>query len=192
MQPVVALRRRDRTLPGAPELAWSVLRPEPGVMPEGRVQFAKAHNPEHVWREELTVHPNGADGLGDILLCVEDRREAAERYGRYVGRCRGHHGDTLSTVALDRGRLVFVDPQQAAVMLPAFAAPSMPYIAGQALRTNDIAATRAVLVRNAVTPLYADDNLVCVGPADALGGHLLFHTGAVERPWQELATRVRA
>ena len=32
MQPVVNLGRRDKTLPGAPELAWSVLRPEPGVM----------------------------------------------------------------------------------------------------------------------------------------------------------------
>jgi catechol 2,3-dioxygenase-like lactoylglutathione lyase family enzyme len=191
MQPVVTLRRRDRTLPGAPELAWSVLRPEPGVMPEGRVQFAKAHNPEHVWRDELTVHPNGADRLGDILLCVADRRAAAERYGHYVGRAP-QHGDTLSAVDLDRGRMVFVDPVQAAVILPAFAAPSMPYIAGQALRTNDIAATRAVLAGNAVTPLYADDDLVCVGPADALGGYLLFHKREVDAPWLELGKRLRA
>ena len=99
------------------------------------MQFTKTHNPEHVWRDELTAHPNGADGLSELLLCVEDRREAAERYGRYVGR-QPHHGESSSAVALDRGRLVFVDPKDAAAMLPALALPSLPFIAGQALRTK--------------------------------------------------------
>jgi catechol 2,3-dioxygenase-like lactoylglutathione lyase family enzyme len=191
MQLVVTLRRRDKTLPGAPELAWSVLRPEPGVMAEGRVQFTKAHNPEHVWREELTAHPNGADGLSELLLCVEDRRGTAERYGRYVGR-GPRHDENFSAVDLDRGRLVFVDPKEAAAMLPMFTAPSLPFIAGQALRTNDISATRADLSKNGVTPLFADDDLVCVGPDDVLSGYLLFHTPRLTAPWTELAGRVRA
>jgi catechol 2,3-dioxygenase-like lactoylglutathione lyase family enzyme len=191
MQPTVTLRRRDKTLAGAPELAWSVLRPEPGVMAEGRVQFTKAHNPEHVWREELIVHPNGAEGLSDILLCVEDRHEAAERYGRYAHRAP-QHGDACSAVALDRGRLVFIEPTNGASMLPAFAPPSLPFIAGQALRANDIAVTRGVLSRNAVTPMFADDDLVCVSPADALGGYLLFHAPEVEAPWLDLSVRLRS
>jgi hypothetical protein len=190
MQPVVTLRRRDTTLPGAPELTWSVLRPEPGVMAEGRVQFVKTHNPEHVWRDELTVHPNGAYGLGDLLLCVEQRRDAAERYGKYAGR-DPHHGEAFSAVALDRGRLVFVGPDEAATMLPALALPALPFMAGQSLCTVDVSAARAILARNAVTPLFADDDLICVSPADALGGYLLFHTAAVEEPWQELAKRLR-
>jgi catechol 2,3-dioxygenase-like lactoylglutathione lyase family enzyme len=189
MQPVVTLRRRDKTLPGAPELTWSVLRPEPGIMAEGRVQFAKTHNPEHVWRDELTMHSNSADGLSDTLLCVEDRRAAAERYGKYVAR-EPQHGDTSSVVALDRGGLLFVDPREAQAMLPAFAAPTLPYIAGQALRTNDIALTRKGLSANAVTPLFADDGLVCISPADALGGYLLFHAPAIDEPWLELARRL--
>jgi catechol 2,3-dioxygenase-like lactoylglutathione lyase family enzyme len=188
MQAVVTLRRRDKTLPAAPELTWSVLRPEPGVMAEGRVQFTKTHNPEHVWRDELTVHPNRADALSDILLCVERRREVADRYGRYAGR-EPQHAESLSAVALDRGRLVFVGPDEAPSMLPAFAASSLPFMAGQALHTRDIGATRAVLARNEVTPLFADDDLVCLGPADALGGYLLFHRPEVDMPWQELAKR---
>ena len=75
-------------------------------------------------------------------------------------------------------------------MLPAFAAPTLPYIAGQALRTNDIALTRKALSGNAVRPLFADDSLVCVSPADALGGYLLFHAPAIEEPWLELARRL--
>lgn len=191
MQPVVTLRRRDKTLPGEPALAWSVLRPERGVMAEGRVQFTKTHNPEHVWPDELTAHPNGAEGLSELLLCVEDQREAAERYGRYMGR-QPHHGESSSAVALDRGRLVFVDPKDAAAMLSALALPSLPFIAGQALRTKDISIAREVLDKNAVTPLFADDKMICIGPADALGGYLLFHTAAMNAPWQELARRVRS
>lgn len=191
MQPMVTLRRRDKTLPGAPELAWSVLRPEPGVMAEGRVQFTKTHNPEHVWRDDLIAHPNGADGLGDLLLCVEDRRGRAERYGTYVAR-EPQHGESLSAISLDRGRLVFVEPGEAAAMLPAFAAPSLPFIAGQALRTRDVGVTRTVLAKYDVTPLFADDDLVCIGPGDALGGYLVFHTPEVDAPWHRLAARLRA
>ena len=42
MQEVVELRRRDRTLPGAPEVHFSVLRPQPGVMAEGRAAMGAA------------------------------------------------------------------------------------------------------------------------------------------------------
>jgi hypothetical protein len=102
------------------------------------------------------------------------------------------HGDACSVVALDRGRLVFIEPTNGASTLPAFAPPSLPFIAGQALRANDIAVTREVLSRNAVTPLFADDDLVCVSTADALGGYLLFHAPEVEAPWLKLSVRLRS
>ena len=76
-------------------------------------------------------------------------------------------------------------------MLPAFASPTLPYIAGQALRANDIALTSKTLSANAVTPLFADDGLVCISPADALGSYLLFHTPSIDEPWLELARRLR-
>lgn len=187
MQAVVRLRRHKQTPDGLREVAWSVLRPEPGVMPEGRVQFALCHTPDLTWPDNAPALDNGADALTDILLCVNDRHEAAERFGRYAGRKPTQAGDA-SVVALDRGRIVIVEPKTAAVMLPGLDLPAVPFMAGLALR-SDVGATRATLKRHGVDPLFADNDLVCVGPADALGSYLLFHVSTVHDPWGALAAR---
>ena len=175
MQPVVTLRRRDKTLPGAPELAWSVLRPEPGVMAEGRVQFTKTHNPEHVWRDELTVHPNGADGLSDILLASTTGAKLAERV-RTLRRARTAARSGVQLVACGSRPAGDCRPPGGQAMLPAFASAVMPFIAGAGAAHEGHRDHARGVIRNAVTPLFADDELICVGPADALGGYLLFHT----------------
>ena len=110
MQEVVNLRRHREMPEGLREVRWSVLRPQPGVMPEGRVQFAYCHTPELTWPEPPTPLINGADGLTDILLCVTDRRAVAERFGRFAGRDPIDDG-RFTVVPLDRGRLVFADPE---------------------------------------------------------------------------------
>jgi catechol 2,3-dioxygenase-like lactoylglutathione lyase family enzyme len=187
MQEVVRLRRHKQTPQGVREVAWSVLRPEPGEMPEGRVQFALCHTPELTWPDDAPVPENGADALTDLLLCVADRREAAERFGRYVGRSPAHEAN-ISTVPLDRGRLLFVEPAETGHVLPSFVPPAVPYMAGQALR-SDVSRAREVLAKRGVQPLFADDELVCIGPADALGSYLLFHGVSVNEPWRALAAR---
>src|SRR4051812_1557472 len=189
MQGVVELRRRDRTLVGEPVVHFSVLRPQPGVMAEGRVQWVKPHTPDTVWRAETITTENGAQGLTDMLLCVDDPAAVAARYGRYVGRAPVVR-DGMHVVALDRGVLVFADATQAANILPDFQPPSLPFMAGQALRA-DLALTRAVLTKNGIKPLAATSDLICVGPADALGSYLLFHAPYCDDPWRALARGAR-
>jgi hypothetical protein len=184
MQDVVALKRRDRTLPGEPEVHFSVLRPKPGVMAEGRVQWVRPHTPEIVWRPETLTTENGADGLTDMLICVDDPAAVAARYGRYIGRAPVMPGG-LHAIVLDRGGLVFADASQAVKILPGFHAPSLPFMAGQALRA-DLALTRDVLARNGIKPALARDEMICLRPADALGAYLLFHAPTVSDPWGAL------
>ena len=191
MQQVVRLRRHKQTAAGLREVAWSVLRPEPGVMPEGRVQFALCHTPELTWPEQTVVPANDADGLTDLLLCVDDRHEAAARYGRYAGRPPTNEG-AFRVVALDRGRLVVAEPGDAAEILPDFVAPGLPFMAGVAIRSVSIAATRDALVRRGIRPLFAAAELACVGPADALGGYFLFHAPSVAAPWSAMARHASA
>jgi len=187
MQPVVHLRRHKQTPEGVREVAWSVLRPEVGAMAEGRVQFVKCHTPELTWTDDAALE-NGADGLTDLLLCVADRREAALRFSRYIGR-QPTQRTNVSAIALDRGRLLLVEPAEASATLPRLRLPDVPCMLGLALRSTDIAATRAALARHQVVPLFVDEDLVCVSPADALGGYLLFHAAAVRDPWAALAER---
>jgi hypothetical protein len=187
MQDVVELKRRDRTLPGTPEVHFSVLRPQPGVMAEGRVQWVTPRTPDTVWRADTITTENGAEGLTDMLLCVDDPAAVAARYGRYVGRAPVMRGG-LHVVTLDRGGLVFADAAQTAKMLPGFRAPGLPFMAGQALRA-DLSRTREMLGRSGIRPALASDDLICIGPADALGGYLLFHSPTVSDPWGALAAR---
>ncbi len=189
MHDTVDLRRQTQTPDGPREVSWSVLRPEARALPEGRVQFVECHTPESVWPPVLTVHPNKADAVTDILLCVDNRRESAERLGRYAARTPQHEA-ARSTLALDRGRLMFVDPGEAVKFLPGFAAPDLPFMAGQAIRSADLAATRDALKRGGVAPLFSDNELICIGSKDALGGYLLFHSASVADPWKTLAGRV--
>ena len=184
MQDVVEIRRRDRTLPGAPEIHFSVLRPQPGVMAEGRLQWVRPRTPDTVWRPDTITTANGAEGLTDIFICVDDPAAVAARYGRYLGRAPAISGG-LQVIRLDRGGLVFADAREAAKILPDFRPPTLPFMAGQALRA-DLALAREVLAQNGVTPVFSSSELLCVGPADALGGYLLFHAPGVSEPWEAM------
>src|SRR5437660_1205884 len=184
MQDVVELKRRDRTLPGEPEVHFSVLRPEPGVMAEGRVQWVRPHTSEIVWRAETLTTENGAQGLTDMLICVDDPAAVAACYGRYIGRAPVMRGG-LHAMVLDRGGLVFADAAQVVKILPGFRPPSLPFMAGQALRA-DLALTRDVLARNGIRPALARDEMIGVGPDDALGAYLLCHAPTMSDPWGTL------
>ena len=85
-----------------------MLRPQPGVMAEGRIQWVRPHTPDTVWRPETITTENGAEGLTDICSCVDDPAAVAARYGRYVGRAPIMRGGT-HVVPLERGGLVFAD-----------------------------------------------------------------------------------
>jgi hypothetical protein len=184
MQDVVELKRHDRTLPRNPRVHFSVLRPHPGVMAEGRIQWVTPHTPEIVWRAETITTENGAEGLTDTLICVDDPAAVAARYGRYAGRSPVVRG-AMHVVPLERGGLVFVDAAQAETVLPGFRAPPLPFMAGQALRA-DLSLTRALLARSGIRPVAASDDLICVGPADALGAYMLFHAPEAGDPWDAL------
>ena len=53
------------------------------------------------------------------------------------------------------------------------------------------AASRAALARGGVKTLWADDDLICVGPKAALGSCLLFHAASITDPWREFQRRAQ-
>lgn len=189
VSPPVELRRPAKTPQGMREVGWSVQRLEPGEMAEGRVQFVKSHTPDLSWPADAIVHRNRADGLSDLLICVADRAEAAVRFGRFSGRePAAAAGEAV--LPLQRGRVVLVEPSAAARRLPGLAVPSLPYMAGIAVRSADLAGTRDVLRGGGIGARYEDDDLICLGPEEALGSYLLFHRPGIVEPWQVLAARI--
>jgi hypothetical protein len=158
-------------------------------MPEGRIQFATCATPETIWTAQPTaVHPNAAEALTGLWLCVDDRIATAHRYARFLNR-NAHHHRAAIRIDLDRGQLVFTSPAEPQEFLPDPKAPDVPYMAGVSVSTTDVRAARACLAAAGVATLHEDDHAVHVGPQDGLGSCLVLHDPAIAPPWSRRTNR---
>lgn len=165
---------------------WSVLRLQPGGMPEGRIQFVRSHTPDVSWHPGSTEHPNGADSLTAIWLCVADLAAATERYRRFAGRPHRPPAGPTAVIGLDRGRLILSAPEALQTHVPVVI-QDLPFMAAAAVRA-DLDTTRAALRANDVTPLRDDGHLIWIAPGDALGALLVFHDAEARLPWDGCPT----
>ena len=170
MQPMVHMRRRAQEYGVDGEVAWSILRTEPGVMAEGRIQFVLPHTPELTWPAGSTEHPNCADALTGAIVCVADIKEATARYARYLGRAA-----VENRFNLDRGSILFVDPDSAEALSPGLSPPITPFIAAVSVATSDIKETARVFTANGVACIAQEDGVLWIGPEDGLGAYIAFH-----------------
>lgn len=168
----VALQREIDTERGRETAQFTVVRVPPGKMPEGRIQFCRHHTPELLWQQRWMGHPNGATALAGVILRVADAREAAQRFARYTGLLAQLSGNVWS-IATARGYLLFLDREVLHRRLEVVP-PSLPWIAGYVLRSEDITATGDLLRRSGIpVHVLGSRRLLIVLPA-ALGGIAIF------------------
>ena len=176
--PVANLRRPMPVDGGGEEVAgFSVLRVAPGTMAEGRMQILRHETPDVVWQPSMISRDNGVSGLSGVVICTEEPAVAAGRYARFTG--RGLDG---AGVALDRGRLDFVDPAGLSRIVPAARPPALPFIAAVVLESADIAATRRFLEEAGVPVETLPDSTIAVAPEFAMGAWMAIHTAGVDWP----------
>ena len=188
MQNPVHMRRKIKLKGKETMLAFTILRAKPGTYAEGRLQILTNHTPENFWLTGEMDHNNQANALTDLLICVKDVEETVDRYENFFGKTSTRVSG-LHTLQLDRGQFHFVSPKQATMFLPGFSPPVLPYTCGQGLLSKDLKVTEAYFAENCIAPIYKDDNLICIGPADALGAYLIFHSKNVDAPWALLFNR---
>lgn len=182
-RPVVDLRRVTDTEAGEEgTLRFTVIRPVPGAMAEGRIQFLTHHTPDLLWQERWMSHPNTAERLRDVVLCVADTDEAVGRFARYLDRApdRIEGGWLLSC---DRGSIVLLSPARFAECLPGIEVPGLPFISGYSISCRDLDACRVCLKRNQIVYRELTDDVVAVSVPAALGGTLFFTSGSGAMPW---------
>ncbi|HUH01812.1 MAG TPA: VOC family protein [Kofleriaceae bacterium] len=192
-QPVIHLERTVETATGEDTARFSVVRVPTGTMAEGRVQYCQHHTPELVWQERWLEQPNRARALAGLVLCVADPAEAAARHGRFVGRQpRRANGSFL--LELERGVLVFTDPEGLARLLPGAQVPELPFMAALALTTDEFAATRALLARNSVATIEVGAGAIAAPLPGGLAGSVCFVASGTAAPWGEgpLSRRARS
>jgi hypothetical protein len=168
----VALQRQIGTPTGTGTARFTVVRVPPGTMPEGRIQFCRHHTPDLLWQPRWMEHANGAAALNGVVLCVADPQETARRFARYTGLLAQVSGGAWR-IATARGYLLFLDRETLRRGLDVVP-PSLPWIAGCVLKSQDIAATGDYL-RKAALPVHELDNrrlLVELPPA--VGGIVIF------------------
>lgn len=182
-RPVVDLRRvTDTEDGGSGTLRFTVIRPVPGTMAEGRIQFLSHHTPDLLWQERWMNHPNTAERLSEVVLCVADPDEAAERFGRYLGRAPARlSGGWL--ISCERGRVVLLGRKAFEAALPGVDLPELPVIAAYIVQCRDLDACRVCLKRNQIVYRELTDHVVAVTVPAALGGSLLFTGGSAATPW---------
>ena len=151
MQPVVDMRRPVDTAAGPGVAAFSVVRLEPGQMPEGRIQVLRHLTEDTVWQPRWLVHPNTAVGLTSLTIAVGDVAEASGRFARFLG--RGPDGMTEAggvRFVLDRGAIELLPAAAMAARWPDLAIPSLPFMAGCGIAVRSLESAEAMLRRGGI------------------------------------------
>jgi len=182
--PAVDLRRDTEDADGNPDLVtFTVIRPRPGAMKEGRIQFLRHNRPDLMWQQRWMTHANGAQALTDIVICVADMDEADDRFRRYLDRSSEAIADGR-LFRFERGGIALLDEGGFAAALPGTELPTVPFIAGYGLRSGDLGATKAHLEANGFTPRELGSGAVVVDAPAALGGTFVFTARDMAPPWR--------
>ena len=183
VRPIVELRRPVATATSEATAAFTVARVEEDQMREGRIQYLTHHTEDAVWQKRWLTHPNGANALLDVVVAVADVDEAAARYVRFLGH------EALPTnigrgIFLERGGVQLINAASLARLLPHVQVPSLPFIAGYAIRVQSLDAAERALRSGPVAAERSGRMLVTPFPAELGRGAWLFVERADDLPWR--------
>jgi len=159
--PGIAYLERPVDGPDGPRARFERL-PYPDA-PEGRVQLVRHLTPELVWQGRWMAHPNRAEALVELILTAEDVAATAARLSRlaglpvepdplggYVLKLPGAAGAAGPFSEAMETRVRMLWPESLAEALPGVEPPTMPFLAGMVVRTEDGAAAVRALVGSAL------------------------------------------
>ncbi len=141
--------------------------------PEGRLQLIRHLTPEAIWQERFLVHPNHAVALREVVIAVDQPAEAAARFSRLAGRPVVPDPAGGFALPLARGTVRLLPPDVIGAVLPGTAISSLPFIAGIAVRTDNIEATARLLSERGV-PLSQPAADLLVGADHGAGAAIRF------------------
>ena len=183
MRPLVQFQRPVDTVNGPGVAAFTVVRLERGAMAEGRIQILAHRTEDTVWQPRWLNHPNGAQGLVDVVVVSADPAEAAARFVRFTG----HQAKPTTygqAIALDRGQVQLFSRGAFEAMLPDIAIPQLPFLGAYAVRVESLAVAEALLQREGMAMRRIGQSLVVPFPSDVGLGAWLFVEDGRDLPWR--------
>lgn len=175
LQPTVNLRRSIEAEDGSEvEVAFSVVRARFDLYPEGRVQSLTHHTPDQVWQNRYIGHDNAIIGLDELVYMVDDPSASAARLAQFTGRAFEAMSGSAS-VLLDRGKLTFLNQEQAKSLLNVANLPQTPASVAIGMISRDLALTRDYLAGKDIRLSVDEAARIVVDPTAALGAALIIH-----------------
>lgn len=179
--PGVAWLERPVDAPDGPRAKFARL-PFPDA-PEGRIQLIRHLTPELIWQPRWMGHPNHADALVAMIMASDAPAETAARLSLLMGlpfqpdpaggfqiRLPGGAGVAGPQAPLMETLVRILEPDALGNVLPGVTAPTLPFMAGMVVRTDD----RNAAVRGMALPLVEAPDGLMVPPALAGGAALVF------------------
>ncbi len=142
--------------------------------PEGRIFLIRHLTPEAIWQERFLSHPNHAAGLAEVVLVTTAPAESAARFSLLSGRPVAPDPAGGFVLNLPRGQVRILPPESLPAVFPGTAIPSLPFIAGITITTDDAnTAIRRLLDENKIAHQELAGGIL-VDSAAAGGAALLF------------------
>ncbi len=183
VRPLAEMQRPVETEAGEGVAAFTIVRVEPDIMPEGRIQMLTHHTEDTVWRRRWLSHRNSAEALVDAVIAVADIEEAARRFARFTGRMATRTpGGAL--LRLDRGGVYLVTPERAAERLPEVPVRTLPFMLGYALRVQSLALAEAAVDGADLAWRAFEGGIVASFPGELGEGAWFFVEDASALPWR--------
>ena len=175
LQPTVNLRRTTEDASGTEtEVAFTVVRAQFDMFPEGRIQTLTHHTPEHVWQHRFIASDNAVSGLSEVVFSVNDPLASAERLAKFTARqaVTTRHGMEIS---LDRGKLIFVKPDHIWQVLGINDGPDAPATVAVGLFSRDFPKSCEYFSSQGVRLADERPDRLVIDPCEALGAALLIY-----------------
>src|SRR5258706_6272844 len=152
---------------------FSVVRPAPDAMPEGRIQFVQHHTPEAIWRPEYLGHSNNVVKLACVFVVADNPVDAGARWAHFTA-LLPRPAAAFVHLRSARGHALIGRRDSWDALLGD--APTGPALAGYALECRDpsILVSRCRLLGLALRKLR--ENLYAVLLPETLGGAWIFGT----------------
>jgi hypothetical protein len=189
-QPATALKRPVPILDaegletGQGEAAFTVIKNPETDMPEGRIQVLTHHTESLVWQEAWMRHQNGITALRDVVIVPEDLGEAEDRYARFTEADPVRLADDLLRFPLARGGVLLASAQRASALFGGAPVPPAPSVAGYALLSDDLAATRRFLEGRGFGPRNTETSgAFALALPSTIGGAWLVAESEGDLPW---------
>ena len=112
---------------------------------EPRLQLIRHFTPELVWQKQWLAHPNHADGLVAVVIVDDVPAVLAARLSRVAGVAVVPDPAGGFALPLAAGVIRVVTPEALGSVFPGVAIPSLPFVAGVVIRTDDGGAAVAAL-----------------------------------------------